>query len=53
MHPALRFCKLPYIDSESLLPLLKDYTNPNDFLSRLVKNGELIRLKMVFISSQN
>ena len=48
MHPALRFCKLPYIDSEALLPLLRDYTNPNDFLSRLVKRGELIRLKNGF-----
>ncbi|MEI8329233.1 MAG: hypothetical protein WCG14_04470 [Chlamydiia bacterium] len=48
MHPILRFCKLPYIDSGSLLPFLKEYTNPNDFLSRLVKNGDLIRLKNGF-----
>ncbi|NBO24527.1 MAG: hypothetical protein EBU93_04770 [Chlamydiae bacterium] len=48
MHPALRFYKLSYIDSQSLLPLLRDYTNPNDFLSRLVKSGQLIRLKNGF-----
>ena len=38
MHPALRFYKLSYIDSQSLLPLLRDYTNPNDFdlIKRLI-----------------
>jgi hypothetical protein len=28
-----------------LKPLLRDYTNPDDFISRLVKSKELIRLK--------
>jgi len=48
MHPILKFCKLPYVDNGSLLPFLRGYSNPNDFLSRLVKNGELIRLKNGF-----
>lgn len=48
MHEILRFAKTPYIKSENLKPLLKDYSNPDDFLSRLVKNGELVRLKNGF-----
>ncbi len=48
MHPILKFCKLPYVDNGSLLPFLRGYSNPNDFLSRLVKNGELVRLKNGF-----
>ena len=48
MHPILKFCKLPYVDKGSLFPFLREYTNPNDFISRLVKNGELIRLKNGF-----
>lgn len=48
MNPILKFCKLPYVDNGLLLPFLNGYTNPNDFLSRLVKQGELIRLKNGF-----
>jgi len=48
MHPILGFCKLPYIDRSTLAPFLQRYTNPDDFLSRLVKKGDLIRLKNGF-----
>lgn len=48
MHPILRFAKTAYIESHHLKPLLGDYTNPDDFISRLVKSGELIRLKNGF-----
>ncbi len=54
MHPILRFAKTAYIQSENLKPLLKEYSNPDDFLSRLVKKGELIRLKNgFFLISEN
>jgi len=48
MHSILRFAKTAYIKSQNLKPLLGDYTNPDDFISRLVKAGELIRLKNGF-----
>jgi predicted transcriptional regulator of viral defense system len=48
MHPILRFAKTAYIESQNLKPLLRDYTNPDDFISRMVKSGELIRLKNGF-----
>lgn len=48
MHPILRFAKTVYVESQNLKPLLGDYTNPDDFISRLVKAGELIRLKNGF-----
>lgn len=48
MHPVLRFAKTVYIESQNLKPLLTDYTNPDDLISRLVKSGELIRLKNGF-----
>ncbi|MBA3284143.1 MAG: hypothetical protein H0U27_03655 [Nitrosopumilus sp.] len=48
MHPILRFAKMAYVESKNLKPLLDTYTNPDDFLSRLVKAGELIRLKNGF-----
>lgn len=48
MHNILRFAKTAYIESQNIKPLLKNYTNPNDFISRLVKSGELIRLKNGF-----
>lgn len=48
MHPILRFVKTVYIESHNLKPLLSNYTNPDDFISRLVKTGELIRLKNGF-----
>ncbi len=48
MHPALRFVETAYVEAQNLLPVLGDYNNPRDFLSRLVKRGELIRLKNGF-----
>jgi len=48
MHAIFKFCKTAYIESHHLLPLLKDYTNPHDFISRLCAKGELIRLKNGF-----
>lgn len=48
MHPVLRFAKIPYIESQNLKPLLGNYANPDDLISRLVKAGELIRLKNGF-----
>jgi hypothetical protein len=48
MHAILRFAKTAYIKGHNLKPLLGDYTNPDDFISRMVKSGELIRLKNGF-----
>lgn len=48
MNEILNFAETAYIEAQNLLPLLADYTNPHDFLSRLVKKGELIRLKNGF-----
>lgn len=48
MHTILRFAKTAYLESRNLKPLLANYTNPDDFISRMVKTGELIRLKNGF-----
>lgn len=48
MHSLLRFAKTAYIESQNLKPLLEDYTNPDDLISRMVRSGELIRLKNGF-----
>lgn len=48
MHTLLRFAKTAYVESHNIKPLLVNYTNPDDFISRLVKTGELIRLKNGF-----
>lgn len=48
MHSMLRFAKTAYVQSHNLKPLLSSYTNPDDFISRMVKAGELIRLKNGF-----
>jgi predicted transcriptional regulator of viral defense system len=48
MHPILRFAKTDYISAQHLMPLLTNYSNPRDFISRLVKQRELIRLKNGF-----
>lgn len=44
----MRFAKTAYVESHNLKPLLNDYSNPDDFISRMVKSGELIRLKNGF-----
>lgn len=48
MNETLRFFKTAYVDIHNLKPFLGDYTNPDDFISRLVKSGKLIRLKNGF-----
>jgi hypothetical protein len=48
MHPILNFVETAYIEAQNLIPLLGEYTNPRDFISRLVKRGDLIRLKNGF-----
>lgn len=48
MHPALRLTETAYIEAQNLLPLLREYSNPRDCISRMVKRGELIRLKNGF-----
>lgn len=48
MHPVLRFAQTAYVESHNLKPLLSAYTNPDDLISRMVKTGELIRLKNGF-----
>ncbi|MBF8263709.1 MAG: hypothetical protein HW387_1374 [Parachlamydiales bacterium] len=48
MHPILKFAELAYIESQNILPLLRDYTNPHACIARMVKKGELIRLKNGF-----
>lgn len=48
MHPILYFAKTAYVENCNLKPLLGNYSNPDDFISRLVKAGELIRLKNGF-----
>lgn len=48
MHTILRFAKTAYLESHTLKPLLHDYRNPDDFISRMVQKGELIRLKNGF-----
>ena len=40
--------EMPYIDMQGLGVLLQEYKNPNDLIWRLVKSGDLIRLKNGF-----
>lgn len=48
MDSHLLFAKTAYIEAHQLLPLLSDYTNPRDWISQMVKKGELMRLKNGF-----
>jgi len=48
MSPLLKNFKTAYVEAQNLLPFLDDYTNPRDFLARLVKKGDLLRLKNGF-----
>ncbi len=38
----------PYVDCQTLLAHLSDYRNPRDWIARMVKKGELMRLKNGF-----
>lgn len=48
MKNILKAIKTPYIDAQTLLNLLNDYRKPRECILRMVKNGELIRLKNGF-----
>lgn len=48
MDSLLSFAKTAYVQSQNLKPILAEFTNPDDFISRRVKSGELIRLKNGF-----
>ena len=48
MRSVLKSIKTAYIETDNLKPFLHDYTNPGDFISRMVKKGELIRLRKGF-----
>jgi hypothetical protein len=43
-----RHIETPYIDAQNLLALLHSYQRPRDWIQRMVKNGELIRLRNGF-----
>ena len=45
MQKIFRLIETPYIDAQTLLGLLSDYQKPREVILRLIKNGELIRLK--------
>ncbi len=48
MRRVLDTISTPYVDSQTLLANLKNYRNPRDWVSRMVKKGELLRLKNGF-----
>ena len=48
MAKILKNIETAYIDAQTLLGLLADYRKPRDCISRMVKAGELIRLKNGF-----
>lgn len=45
MKNILKFIETPYVDAQTLLPLLGNYKKPREAILRMVKNDELIRLK--------
>ena len=48
MREILETIETPYVDSQTLLAHLTDYRNPRDWIARMVKKGELLRLKNGF-----
>jgi predicted transcriptional regulator of viral defense system len=48
MKNILQAIETPYIDAQTLINLLADYRKPREAIRRMVKNGELIRLKNGF-----
>ena len=48
MVDVLKRIETPYVDAQTLLSLLADYRKPRECIRRMVKNGELIRLKNGF-----
>jgi len=53
MNPILEHFETAYIESQNLLPILREWAYPKNFISRLVKKGELIRLKNGFFLIAN
>ncbi len=48
MKEIFRQIETPYVDAQTLLTHLADYQKPREWIHRMVKNGELIRLKNGF-----
>ncbi len=48
MRNILDIIETPYVDCQTLLAHLSEYRNPRDRIARMVKNGELQRLKNGF-----
>lgn len=48
MQDFLKLIDTPYIDSQTLLNFLAEYRKPREHILRMVKKGELIRLKNGF-----
>lgn len=48
MHQILRFARTVYIETQNLIPLLADYSNPYACIAGMVEKGDLIRLKNGF-----
>lgn len=48
MKNILKEIETPYIDSQTLINLLSGYRKPRESILRMIKNGELIRLKNGF-----
>lgn len=48
MRNSLKSIETPYIDAQTLLTFFSDYSKPRERILRMVKNGELIRLKNGF-----
>ena len=48
MTDILKLIETPYIDAQALLGFLGTYRKPREYIMRLVKKGELIRLKKGF-----
>lgn len=48
MKNLLKLIDTPYIDAQTLLNLLADYSKPREVILRMVRNKELIRLKNGF-----
>lgn len=48
MKNILKLIETSYVDAQTLLSLLTDYKKPREYILRMVKNGDLIRLKNGF-----
>lgn len=48
MKKILKCIETPYVDAQTLLKFLKGYKKPREAILRMIKNGELVRLKNGF-----